>query len=310
MAADDEDVLRAAWYYYGEDRTQQEISVLLGTSRATVGRLLERARREGLVQITLDPRVYSAFGGSAELKRRFGLSAAVVVPTTAEDGAGVTQRLAEAGGRYLASILRPGQTLAVGWGNTPSRALLAVPREVLTSVRLVTLTGGVDPYLRAQVSSAETAPGGLSLSNMIPAPMLASSPALAEALLDESSVRTPLTEARLADHALVGIGSVSPDATLVQIGYQTAQEVEMHARQGVVGDMLGRFYLADGTVADLPVHRRIIGTDLDELRSMRNVIAIAGGTEKAAAILGALRGGYLDVLITDTTTAALVLDGA
>jgi hypothetical protein len=35
---------------------------------------------------------------------------------------------------------------------------------------------------------------------------------------------------------------------------------------------------------------------------------VAGGEEKVAAILGALRGGYLNVLITDSVTAQKVLE--
>jgi len=37
------------------------------------------------------------------------------------------------------------------------------------------------------------------------------------------------------------------------------------------------------------------------------VIAVAGGQEKAGAILGALRGNYLDVLITDEAAAQEIL---
>lgn len=38
------------------------------------------------------------------------------------------------------------------------------------------------------------------------------------------------------------------------------------------------------------------------------VIAVAGGVKKALAILAALRGGYLDVLMTDTVVATTVLN--
>ncbi len=51
-------------------------------------------------------------------------------------------------------------------------------------------------------------------------------------------------------------------------------------------------------------HRRIVGkTEGLGLRGWH-----CGGEEKVAAILGALRGGYLNVLITDTVTVQAVLE--
>jgi DNA-binding transcriptional regulator LsrR (DeoR family) len=49
---------------------------------------------------------------------------------------------------------------------------------------------------------------------------------------------------------------------------------------------------------------------LEQLQALDHVIGVAGGVEKVAAILGALRGGYVDVLVTDTVTAQAVLDAA
>lgn len=302
---------RAAWYYYHDNLTQHEISIRLGTSRATVGRLLDRARRTGLVHITLDPVLHQVYGVGAELIRRFGLDDAVVVPGEGEGHdtlERLTSKLAAAGGRYLSGRLQPGQLLAIGWGNTVSRALLSMKREVLADIRVVTLTGGVDPYLRAvfdDPSDSQLAHRGFA--TMIPAPMLASSPTLAQALMDESAVRQPLDEAQLADIAVVGIGSTPDNPTITQLGYQTERELEMYARAGIVGDILGRFFHADGTIADIPLHKRVIGTDLDQLRRMKNVIAIAGGQQKVPAITAALRGRYFEVLVTDADTAAAIL---
>lgn len=312
MLDSDEALYRATWYYYNDNLTQNEVSQLLGTSRASVGRMLERARRVGLVKITLDPRVHEAFGIASELMRRFGLNDVVLTHASAEGWESDndrTQRLALAGGQYLAARLQPGESLAVGWGNTVSRSLLSLDRAVLARSHIFTLTGGVDPYLRALFNnSGEQSLNKRSLTSMIPAPMLASSPALAQALMDESAVRLALDGARLADHAVVGIGATPKNATIIELGYQTETELAMHAQAGIVGDMLGQFFYADGTVADLPLHNRVIGTGLDQLREMHDVIAIAGGLEKTAAITAALRGRYLNVLITDGATANAVLE--
>jgi len=59
-------------------------------------------------------------------------------------------------------------------------------------------------------------------------------------------------------------------------------------------------------VSEATSNRRI-GLSLDQLRGMPNVVAVAGGREKAEAVLGAIRGGYLKVLVTDETTAEELL---
>ena len=73
-----------------------------------------------------------------------------------------------------------------------------------------------------------------------------------------------------------------------------------------MGDLCGRFFDAQGK--QCLVEPGVIGISLEQLRSLDQVIGIAGGEEKVMAILSALRGGYLNTLITDTVTAQAVLE--
>ena len=66
-------LLRAAWFYYKDELTQDEIAKRLSVSRASVGRLLDRARRVGLVSIQLNTEYLNAFELSADLRRVFHL---------------------------------------------------------------------------------------------------------------------------------------------------------------------------------------------------------------------------------------------
>jgi len=56
---------------------------------------------------------------------------------------------------------------------------------------------------------------------------------------------------QLANIAVVGIGSMSPNATFTQFGYVTPQELEILKKQGGVGDILGQFYDKDGNRLDV-----------------------------------------------------------
>jgi DNA-binding transcriptional regulator LsrR (DeoR family) len=61
-------------------------------------------------------------------------------------------------------------------------------------------------------------------------------------------------------------------------------------------------------LADVSHNRRVVGlSDLSSLRAVPRVMAIAGNLVKAPAILGALRGRFFNVLVTDALAAAEVL---
>jgi len=306
-------LLRAAWFYYKDELTQDEIAKRLSVSRASVGRLLERARRVGLVSISLNAEYLDAFELSAELRRVFSLSEALVVPDHEKEPAdhhALNARVGVGGAQFLSTHLRPGGTLGVGWGETVSRVIAATNFGSVGPVHMVTLTGGVDGYLQTILSSTgeSATDAGLTTASVIPAPNIASSPSLAAALRQEPTIQHVLKQACSVEQAVVGVGTPTADATIVQLGYLTTEDVRLLREQSVVGDILGQFYDADGAVVDLPLHERRIGIELSELRYIPKVVGVAGGVHKAEAILGALRGGFLDVLVTNELAAIRLLD--
>ena len=177
-------LLRAAWYYYKDELTQDEIAKRLSVSRASVGRMLERARRVGLVTINLNTEYLDAFELSAELRRVFGLSEALVVPDHDKEPAdlhALNARIGLGGAQFIGTHLRPGAALGVGWGETVSRVIAATNFGSVGPVHMVTLTGGVDGYLQTILSSKGDAAGEteVTTATVIPSPIVASTPSRA-----------------------------------------------------------------------------------------------------------------------------------
>ncbi len=307
-------LLRAAWFYYKDELTQDEIAKRLSLSRASVGRLLDRARRVGLVSIQLNAEYLDAFELSAALRRVFHLSEALVVPDHDKEPAdhhAVNARVGLGGAQFLSTHLRPGASLGVGWGETVSRVIAATSFGAVGPVHMVTLTGGVDGYLPTILSSkgGDAVDGDqVTTAAVIPAPIHASSPGLAAALREEPTIQQVLKHACEVDLAVVGVGTPTLDATIVQLGYLGEDDVRTLAEHNVVGDILGEFFDANGQVADLPLHDRRIGIELADLTKIPKVVGVAGGVHKAEAILGALRGGFLDVLVTNEIAATRLLE--
>jgi lsr operon transcriptional repressor len=306
-------LLRVAWFYYKDELTQDEIARRLSVSRASVGRMLDRARKVGLVSINLNADHLDAFEVSSELRHTFGLTEALVVPDHDKEPADhhlLNARLGLGGAQFMSTHLRPGGSLGVGWGETVSRVIASTNFGAVGPVHMVTLTGGVDGYLQTILSSKSegSAEPEATTATIIPTPIVASTPKLAAALKAEPAIQQVLTQACGVDQAIVGVGTPAADATIVQMGYLAADDLRQLHDRGVVGDILGQFFDADGQVVSLPIHDRRIGIELSELASIPKVVGVAGGLHKAEAILGALRGGFLDVLVTNELVALRLLE--
>lgn len=150
-------------------------------------------------------------------------------------------------------------------------------------------------------------PAVLRRLRTVPAPLLVSTGSMAQALAREDAVREVLDLARSAAVTLTGMGSATPGGSAVLAGVTTEEEVAEFAARGAVGDMLGEWYDAHGEVVETSWSERRIGVGLDELRGMDNVVGVAGGVEKVAAIRGAIRGRLIDALVTDEPTAQALL---
>lgn len=301
---EEEQVARIAWFYYHDGLTQSEISARLGLTRLKVSRLLEKGHQSGIIRVQINSRFEGCLQYEDALKKHFDLKNIRVLPALAE--ADDSARLGIGAAHMLMESLEPQQLLAAGFGETTMSTLKRLSGFISSQqIRLVTLSGGVGPYMTG-IGQLDAA---CSVS-MIPAPLRASSADIARTLRDENSVRDVLLAAQAADVAVVGIGAVSQKdaATILRAGYITEGEQLMIGRKGAVGDILGYFFDASGEIIpDMQIHQELIGLSLSALATIPTVVGVAGGVPKAEAIVAALKGGYINALVTDQDTAAEML---
>ena len=91
-----------------------------------------------------------------------------------------------------------------------------------------------------------------------------------------------------------------------QRAMQTSPDQDRLHAAGAVGDVCLRFFDSAGTLVPSDLDDRVVGIDADTLRRIPR-IGIAGGESKHKAIHAAVSGGWVNVLITDTGTAAALL---
>lgn len=292
---------KAAWYYYFENLTQQQISEKIGISRIRVIHLLEKARQTGMIQFRLRRGSEKRLLIEKRLMERYGLEDAFVVPGPV-DPSQTNANVAESASMYIMERLQEGSVINIGYGDTPSRVLNNLATMAEQPCTCVSLTGGVSYYLpntRSNIFNAKL--------HLIPAPLLASSREMAEAIREESSVQEISRMISLAKITVVGIGAMDEKATIFRSGILNSNDMIYLSMQGAMGDVLSHFVDRDGNLIASPVEDRLIATSMENLKQLHNVIGVAAGTVKANAIRSVLRGHILDVLITDLETAEAVL---
>lgn len=294
-------MVKAAWYYYFEDMTQQRVGEHMGISRMRVIKLLEKAKQTGIIQFRLRKDGETRMQLERNLIHEFGLTDAFVVPA-AMDKSLVNTGIAEAASMYISERLDENRFINIGYGDTPSRILNKLATIAEKPLTCVSLTGGVSYYLpdtRSNVFNAKL--------HLIPAPLLASSKEMAEAMFNEVSVMEISRMSSLAQLSVVGIGAMHESATIFKSGILNRNDFLYLNMQGAVGDLLSHFLDQNGRLIETPLEERLISTPLSTLKSFSNVIGVAAGDSKVAAIHAALRGQYLNVLITDDRTAGKLL---
>lgn len=300
--------------YYDDGLTQQQISERVGLSRVRISRLLRAARDERIVQITIAPLQESNTDVERRLEEAYGLKEALVVTCSGDDAGAIVNQLGPVAAGCLTRCLRGGEVVALSWGTAVLSVVNALPPMDLPNVRVVQFLGGLGE-LEAETHGAELARRMAQAlgakPRLIHAPGIVKDKVVRDALAMDSQVAATLALAGRADVALVGIGVFEPGSTLLAGGGAlTQEEIQDLKARGVVGDIALQFFDQEGRRIDHPINDRIVGTDLENIKRIARVIGVAGGAEKVRAVRAALRGGLVNVLVTDDRTAASLLEQA
>ncbi len=293
-------VVKAAWYYYISNLTQQQIADLLGISRMKVIRLIDEAKAQHVVEFKFPTVSVKKIGLEKALIKQFHLQDALVIPATNDTGQ--TKFVASAAAMYLSDRISKNAFINVGYGQTISQVINELAAIVPSTVSFISLTGGVSPYLPANTTTRFNAN-----LYIIPAPILMSSPQLAQNLIKEPDIQNIFKMNKLASYTVVSIGGMNDEATALKKHLVDSSTFLSAKMAGAIGDILLHFIDQDGKVVLPQIKDRLIGISINQLKKFNNVIGVVTGKFKVAATKAALKGGYLDVLITDETTAKEVL---
>ena len=301
---------RAAWLYYHENLTQAEIAREMDVSRSTVTRLLQRAKNEGLVKISLTV-PSDTFKAERDLERAYRVRKVRIVPGASNQSTQM-RWLGRVAAELLVEMVADTSIVAVGWGTTlQAMADSLVGQHPVAGAQIVALIGGLHNAMRGtdtyevvrRLGEYFNAP-----ARALHAPVYVQDQATALGLASDPGIQDVFELARKASIVVFSLGAVHHETTMFKLGYITDEQEEYLRRHGAVGDIACRFIDANGNPVELPASINPMGISLEELKKIPQRLAVAGGEFKHEVILAALRGGFITALVTDERTAGYLLD--
>jgi deoxyribonucleoside regulator len=306
-----DDVLRmAASLYYVDGLGQTEVANLVRVSQTKISRLLALALERGIVRISVDQYDPRSRKLEDQLREKFDLDSAAVIKTARN----ITQEAARQtvghfGAPYVASLLPNVGVIALGGGRSVADVVHRLRRSDGRRLTVVQAMGSID----SNISPVDALELGRALVNLWGGEFLTlSTPAFVrdkktrDFFLASEQIRSVWQRLRKADAALVGVGPLER-SVYSDRGVLSAGDLAPLRACGAVGEICGRFFDAKGNECASPWRNRAISVELDQLRKIPQVIGVAAGPDRAAAVAAALRGGLLKSLLIDESGAEALL---
>lgn len=311
-------MLKAAYLYYVEDRTQSEISEMLNVSRPTIIKLLKQAKEEGIVKIeVIDTRKSNRFlEMESKLRSVLELDDIKIVETKADERNLIEDSVGTMAAAYLASMAKSGMRIGIGWGKTLEALSYRIkPTKDKTGIEFLPLLGcpGSSSNMGYTMFSNNTCERiamnfADSITNYLFAPLVAQNETIASTFLSSENVKMVLDKMNQLDMAIVGLDGGIAYSTTIDCEKLDQSDIEELRAANMVGNVCTRFFDINGNLCDISLDRRVISISCEQLNKTSLVIAAAGGEHKVESIVGASRGKFFNVLITDNFTAQRLID--
>ncbi len=302
-------IIEAVHLYYEQGFNQTEISKQLDCSISTVSRLLKEAQEVGVVEIVIKYpyAVIPSLGN--ELKEKYNLKNAYVIPTSGVTYFDLVQNLGTAAAMVLDRYLADDMSLGISLGLSVAATIRAYKSAKKTGCKVFRLQGAAEFEIMEGTNLSRILASKINgEAILIPSPWLLPSVEVRDMLVREQSVEHALAAAKDVNLGLVGMGTMDPaHSTILRNKLISVRELNEFRSYGAVGEIFGLHYDIDGRVIDIEFNKRLVAIDLKHLAAIDTVIGVAAGIHKVEPLLGAINGGLINVVVTDSDAARELL---
>lgn len=307
-------VYRILEYYYLNDLSQHEIAAKLNITRVAVSRHISRARRDGLIEFKIKYPANYTVGRheklEQEFKNRYNLKDCIIV-SSQRDYYDTVRELSEHLPNILSGIVNDNTFIGVGWGTTLETTVQMLEVNEKHKVKVVPLVGGYGKYFDDMHSNniarmlAEKYDGSSYVANI---PAAFDTREIKDAILRDSAAREIFRLAKRVEVALLCMSDLSTQSTLYRSGQINQEDIDYLSGLGVIGDINYIFVDRNGNLVPNEISERTTTIfPIELMKSVKNVIGIAIGERKAEILRAALKGGLINILMTDLEAAGRII---
>ncbi|MFZ7131683.1 MAG: sugar-binding transcriptional regulator [Eubacteriales bacterium] len=313
---DDHQISKICHMFYKQELSKVEIADKMHISRFKVSRLLDKAKKEGIIKIEIITPSHTSeelFDLEEKLEEKLDLKAIMIVTGSRDNDDINARQLGEKTSSFLLETITSNEVLGISWGTTVSEVIKAIPKNTgISDIKIVQLTGGLGQlntidgmkmiHMTGEKFNTEV--------SMFMVPVFVNTKEMKNILLADPDIQETTQLFNTISIALVGIGSWFPDikTNLHKAGRFSDADVELLLKKGVVGDVFNHLVDIHGNILDGTLEDRLMTIDIEKVMKIPYVIGVAGGISKAHAIIGSVRSGCIDALITDQYTAYKMLE--
>ncbi|HHY70077.1 MAG TPA: hypothetical protein GX519_00075 [Thermoanaerobacterales bacterium] len=294
---------------------------MLNISVPTVSRLIKRAVKDKLVEFVIRDPYIECIKLEEQIKQAFDLKDVIIAPSPhlkdenkVESTENRKKLVALEGARYIQRIITENDVLGISWGKTMYHLIHYLNPCQKVNAAFVTLHGSVSSIeseldVRTLVSRIAMTFGGKNYSLLMEG--LMSNAEIVNSIKQEKNVKRVFEIFDRITISVCGIGSFYPqvESALSKSEYLCGSELAKLKNKNVAADLALRFIDLDGNECDTDLKDRTLSIDLDKFKKIKTKITVAAGQSKAHAVLAALKGKLVDVLITDYTLGKKLLKG-
>ncbi|ABR61688.1 sugar-binding transcriptional regulator [Sinorhizobium medicae] len=301
---------RAAWLYHVEGLTQAEIGKRMNLTRRRVNELLSSALEQGIVRISFGSPLIENAELESQLRDRFGLDDAVVVPTPA-DPCLLHSVIGRGAAAYLDRLIqmRKPASIGVGWGATLRQTMQHMTPASEPQIDVRSMMGGLTHG--SEINTFEIVRGFAEVlkaqCHYFVAPIYAETAQSRDALIAQSVFRKTFRQICEVDISYLSAGDVSQQSLQVRYGLPEGVAVNDLSALGAVGDLLGRYVDIQGSPVDHPLNRQVLSPEFEDYRRIPCRIVASGGPHKHDILLALARAKLPTIMITDAESARAML---
>lgn len=301
-------LIKVAELYYNQNMNQQQIGDKLKISRVKVSRLLAEAKNKGMVKIDIIYPKDNCIELEKQLEEKYNLEEAIIVSSAEKSQDIIYSEVTSAVAQFIEVKVNKDDIIGIAWGRTLKKVADRI-NDVNKEVKIVQLLGNIGS------SSVSGDVIVRTISNyfcgsiyLLPTPAIVDNVEIKKAIMSDGNISAIFNIQKQCSLAVVGVGGVSEKSTLALSQYLTKEDIQNLKLDGAIGEVCGRFIKSNGQLCKTSVNDRVLGIEINDLKLIPCVVAVATGEEKVEPVKAVLNTGAINVLVTDENTAKKIVE--